>query len=158
MWSMTSDTPAAGRHPIALLHRVWDARAAGDLSVLEAALAPDATWRGIDDGPWNCESRAGIMRVLRQNPTHGLDGRIEETIPYGERIMVAVPTLRGLAQRSPARRRIAYAVVTVHDGAITEIKGCATRESAEDYATTGRPSAPGVNRVPPPASRGTVST
>jgi hypothetical protein len=105
MWSMTSDTSAAGRGPIALLHRVWDARAAGDFSVLEAALAPDATWRGIDDGPWNCESRADIMRVLRQNLTHGLDGRIEETIPYGERIMVAVPTLRGLAQRSPARRR-----------------------------------------------------
>jgi len=64
--------------------------------------------------------------------------------------MVAVPTLRGLAQRSPARRRIAYAVVTVHYGAITEIKGCATRASAEDYATTGRTSAPDVNRVPPP--------
>ena len=132
----------------------------GDLSVLEAALAPDATWRGIDDGPWNCESCAGIMRVLRQNPTHRLDGRIEETIPYGERIMVAVPTLRGLAQRSPARRRIAYAVVTVHDGAITEIKSCATlRERGglrNDGASLGagrQPCAAARHRDQPTAAR-----
>jgi hypothetical protein len=45
---------------------------------------------------------------------------------------------------------IAYAVITVHDGAITEMKGCATRESAEGYTTTVRTSAPRVNRVPPP--------
>jgi len=52
MWNMTSDRPAAGRDAIALLHRVWDARAAGDLGVLEAALAPEAKWRAIDDGPF----------------------------------------------------------------------------------------------------------
>ena len=86
---MSSETPAADRDPIALLHRSWDARAEGDLSVLEAALAPDAKWRGIDDATWNCESRADIMRVMRQNLAYGLDGRIEETIPYVERIVVA---------------------------------------------------------------------
>jgi ketosteroid isomerase-like protein len=150
MWGMTSDTPAAGRDPIALLHRVWDARAAGDLSVLEAALAPDATWRGVDDGPWNCENRADIMRVLRQNLAHGLDGRIDETIPYGERIVVAFRPSEAWHTDRPLDDGIAYVVVTVHDGAITEMKGCATRESAEDYATTGRTSAQHVNRVRPP--------
>jgi len=150
MWSMTSDSPAAGGDPIDLLHRVWDARAAGDLSVLEAALAPDATWRGIDDGPWNCESRAGIMRVLRQNLAHGLDGRIEETIPYGERIEVAFRPSEAWHNDRPLDDGIAYVVITVHDGAITEMKGCATRASAEDYATTGRTSALRVNRVRPP--------
>jgi hypothetical protein len=29
------------------------------------------------------------MRVIGQNLAHGLDGRIEETIPYGERVVVA---------------------------------------------------------------------
>jgi ketosteroid isomerase-like protein len=147
---MTSDTPAAESDAIALLHRVWDARAAGDLSVLEAALAPDATWRGIDDGPWNCESRADIMRVLRQNLAHGLDGRIEETIPYGERIMVAFRPSEAWHSDRPLDDGIAYVVVTVHDGAITETKGCAARASAEEYATTGRTSAPHINRVRPP--------
>jgi ketosteroid isomerase-like protein len=152
MWGMTSDTPAAGRDLIALLHRVWDARAAGDLSVLEEALAPDAKWRGIDDGPWNCENRADIIRVLRQNLAHGLDGRIEETIPYGERILVAFRPFEAWHSDRPLDDGIAYVVVTVHDGAITEMKGCATRASAEEYATTGRTSAPHVNHVRPPDS------
>ena len=150
MRSVTSDTPAANRDPIALLHRVWDARAAGDLRVLEAALAPDATWRGIDDSPWNCENRADIMRVMHQNLAHGLDGRIEETIPYGERIVVAFRPSEAWHSDRPLDDGIAYVVITVHDGAITEMKGCATRASAEDYATTGRTSAPHVNRVWPP--------
>jgi ketosteroid isomerase-like protein len=150
MWNMTSETPAADRDPIALLHRVWDARARGDLGVLEGVLAPDATWRGIDDGPWNCENRADIMRVLRQNLAHGLDGRIEETIPHGERIVVAFRPSEAWHTDRPLDDGIAYVVVTVHDGAITEMKGCATRASAEEYATTGRTSARHVNRVRPP--------
>jgi hypothetical protein len=150
MWNMTSDKPAAGRDAIALLHRVWDARAAGDLGVLEAALAPEAKWRAIDDGPWNCENRADIMRVLRQNLAHGLDGRIEETIPYGERIVVAFRLSEAWHSDRPLDDGIAYVVVTVHDSAITEMKGCATRESAEEYATTGRTAAPHLNRVRPP--------
>jgi ketosteroid isomerase-like protein len=150
MWNMTSETPAADRDPIALLHRVWDARAAGDFAVLEAALAPEAKWRGIDDGPWNCENRADIMRVMRQNLAHGLDGRIEETIPHGERIVVAFRPSGAWHSDRPLDDAIAYVVVTVHDGAITEMKGCATRANAEEYATTGRTSAPHVNHVRPP--------
>jgi hypothetical protein len=150
MWSMSSETPAAGRDPIALLHRVWDARAAGDLSVLEAALAPDAKWRAIDDGPWNCENRADIMRIMRQNLAHGLDGRIEETIPHGERIVVAFRPSEAWHSDRPLDDGIAYVVVTVHDGVIREMKGCATRASAEDYATTGHASAPHINGVRPP--------
>jgi ketosteroid isomerase-like protein len=150
MWSVTSDTPAADGDAIALLRRIWKARATGDLSVLEAALAPDAKWRAIDDGPWNCENRADIMRVMRQNLAHGLDGRIEETIPHGERIVVAFRPSEAWHGDRPLDDGIAYVVVTVHDGAITELKGCATRASAEDYATTGRTSAPHLNRVRPP--------
>jgi ketosteroid isomerase-like protein len=149
MPGMSSETPAAGRDPIALLHRVWDARAAADLGVLEAALAPDAKWRPIDDGPWICENRADIMRVVRQNLAHGLDGRIEETATYGERTVVAFRPSDAWHGDRPLEDGIAYVVVTVHDGAITEMKGCATRASAEEYATTGRTPAPNVNRVRP---------
>ena len=150
MWSVTSDTPAAGRDAIALIHRVWEARAAGDLSALEDALAPDAKWRAIDDGPWNCENRADIMRIMRQNLAHGLAGSIEETIPHGERIVVAFRPSEAWHGDRPLDDGIAYVVVTVHDGAITELKSCATRVSAEEYATTGQISAPHVPGVRPP--------
>jgi hypothetical protein len=102
-------------------------------------LAPDAKWRGIDDGPWHCENRADIMRVMRQNLAYGLDGRIEETIPYVERIVVAFRPSEAWRSDRPLDDGIAYVVVTVHDGAITEMKGCGTRASAEDYVTTGGP-------------------
>jgi hypothetical protein len=90
------------------------------------------------------------MRVLRENLAHELDGRIEETIPYGERIVVAFRPSEAWHSDRPLDDGIAYVVVTVHDGAITEMKGCATRASAEDYAMTGRIWAPRVNRVRPP--------
>jgi ketosteroid isomerase-like protein len=147
---MRSETPAAGHDPIALLHRVSDARAAGDLGVLEAALAPDAKWRAIDDGPWNCENRADIMRIMRQNLAHGLDGRIEETVSYGERVVVAFRPSEAWHGDRPLDHGIAYVVVTFRDGTITEMKGCATRASAEVYATAGRTSAPHTNHVRPP--------
>lgn len=148
---MTTDIPDdTGRSTVALLHRIWDARAEGDLSAMEAALAPDATWRAIDDGPWNCENRADIMRVLRQNLAGGLDGRIEETLPYGERVLVGFRPAHPAPGGRPLDDGIAYVVVTVHEGAITEMKGCATRASAVEYATTGRTAGPRPLRVRPP--------
>jgi ketosteroid isomerase-like protein len=36
---------------VELLRCTWEAIAEGDLSVMEAALAADAKWRAIEDGP-----------------------------------------------------------------------------------------------------------
>jgi hypothetical protein len=36
---------------VALLYRAWEAMTEGDLAVLESALAPDAKWRAVQDGP-----------------------------------------------------------------------------------------------------------
>ena len=75
---------------IELLHRAWEAMSVDrDLSVLEGALASDAKWRGVNDGPWICEDRKMILEVMERNLTRGLTGQIEETIEVGERIVVA---------------------------------------------------------------------
>lgn len=74
---------------VELLHRTWQALAEGDLGAMEAALASDARWRAIEDGPWNCENRQTIIEVMGRNLETGLRGRIEETIQDGERILVA---------------------------------------------------------------------
>jgi hypothetical protein len=49
------------------LHRAWATLEQGDLSTIEGAFAPDAKWRAIEDGPWNCESRAAILDVIGRN-------------------------------------------------------------------------------------------
>ena len=55
---------------IELLHRAWEAMSgAGDLSVLEGALDPEAKWRGVEDGQI-CENRKMILAVMERN-LHG---------------------------------------------------------------------------------------
>lgn len=60
--SVINDNPEVG-----LIHRVWAAVSRGDLSVLEQELAPDARWRAVSDGPWNCESREAILETMGRN-------------------------------------------------------------------------------------------
>jgi ketosteroid isomerase-like protein len=48
----------------------------GDFEVLEMLLAPEATWRAVEPGEWDCESRDAILRTLR--------ARFEEGFTRGE--------------------------------------------------------------------------
>jgi ketosteroid isomerase-like protein len=114
-----------------LLHRAWEAMSvAGDLSVLEGALDPQAKWRGIEDGPWICENRKMILTVMERNLHGGLVGRIEETVEVGERIVVAFRPDRPRDDGRPLDQGIAYVVVTMRDGRVIELKGCTDRASA----------------------------
>jgi ketosteroid isomerase-like protein len=121
---------------VELLQRAWDAMAHGDLAVVEAALRPDARWRAVEDGPWNCENREAIIDVMSRNLADGLSGRIEETIQEGRRILVAFRGERP-RDRPPFEGGVAYVVVTMDDGRILEMKGCANREAAIAYMRTG---------------------
>jgi hypothetical protein len=120
---------------IELLHRVWEAMSgAGDLSVLEGALDPEAQWLGVEDGQI-CENRKMILTVMKRNLPRGFAGRIEETVEVGGRIVVAFrpdqpETTDGLDHG------IAYVVVTMRDGLVIELKGCADRAAAMTYAQT----------------------
>lgn len=114
--------------------RTWEAVSRGDLTTLEALLAPDAKWRAVEDGPWNCENREMIVEILAQNLSEsGLAGRVEDVKEAGDRTVVAFRPVRARDQW-PLDDGIRYVVLTEHDGLVTEMKGCANREVALEYA------------------------
>ena len=43
----------------------------GDFEALEELLAPEATWRAVEPGEWDCESRDDILRTLRERYEEG---------------------------------------------------------------------------------------
>lgn len=133
-----------------LLEAAWKAMKVGDLSVVAETLDPDAAWRAVHDGPWNCEGREEILEVFSRNLDTGLRGTIEELIPEGDRALVA---FRPELLRDDDRRLdegIAYVVVTFRDHLIIEMKGCADRSSALSFMRgvgSGSPITPGPWRA-----------
>jgi ketosteroid isomerase-like protein/catechol 2,3-dioxygenase-like lactoylglutathione lyase family enzyme len=122
--------------------QTWDAISRGDLAPLETLLAPDAKWRAVEDGPWNCENREMIMRVMGQNVSKsGLAGKVEDVTAVGDRTIVAFRPDRERDQW-PLDDGIRYMVLTERHGMITEIKGCADKAIALAYA--GSSAQPGV--------------
>jgi hypothetical protein len=73
-------------------------------------------------------------------------------IQSGPRVLVAFrPEQPADAANRPLDDGIAYMVVTISDGVITELKGCADRAVAMVYAQTGEdPAAEAAPRVQPP--------
>jgi hypothetical protein len=122
---------------IELLHRAWKAMSgAGDLGVLEGALDPEAQWLGVEDGQI-CENRKMILTVMKRNLPSGFAGRIEETVEVGGRIVVAFRPDQPRDDERPLDQGIAYVVVTMRDGLVIELKGCADRAAAMTYAQIG---------------------
>jgi ketosteroid isomerase-like protein len=117
-----------------LVHDVWRALSAGDLAALESALAPDAKWRAVEDGPWNCEDREAILEVMARNLESGLSGRIEEVLDADGRTIVAFRPDRHEPGAWPLDRGVRYLVLTSRAGLIVEMKGCASRDAALAYA------------------------
>jgi ketosteroid isomerase-like protein/uncharacterized glyoxalase superfamily protein PhnB len=152
--SVINESPEVG--PI---RRPWEAISRGDLSVLGQELAPDARWRAVQDGPWNCESREAILETMGRNLASGVRGKIEETIQDGPRVLVAFrPETPRLDNGRPLDDGIAYVVVTIRDGKLVELKGCADRAAARTYLASGEtpaapvlegPGRPAVVRRPP---------
>jgi hypothetical protein len=72
------------------VRQMWNAWSNGNFDEVETAFAPNARWRAVEDGPWNCESRAQILRVMRENRQwRGAPaGTIEEVTDVGGRILV----------------------------------------------------------------------
>jgi catechol 2,3-dioxygenase-like lactoylglutathione lyase family enzyme/ketosteroid isomerase-like protein len=127
-----SDSPE-----IEILHRAWEALDVGDFTVLQTALAHDAKWRTVDEGPTNCEGRATIIEVMSRNLQGRLRGSIEEMIQVGSRVIVAFgPEQPSDTENRPLDDGIAYMVLTIGDGKIIELKGCADRAAAVTYART----------------------
>ncbi len=117
---------------VELLQRAWKAMSQGDLTVLEHSLAPDAQWHGVEDGQL-CENRNAILEVISRNLPGRLRGTIEETIQDGPRVIVAFAPEQPAQVDRPLDQGVAYVVVTIRDGKIVELKGCADRTAALAY-------------------------
>lgn len=118
---------------VELLRRAWEAMAQGDLTVLEHTLAPDAQWHGVEDGQL-CPNRKAILEVIGRNLPGRLQGTIEETIQDGPCVIVAFRPAQPARVDRPLEEGIAYMVVTIREGKIIEMKGCADRAAAIAYS------------------------
>jgi ketosteroid isomerase-like protein len=121
---------------IELVRRAWDALIAGGPDVLGEVLAPEAQWYGVEDGQL-CDGCKAIIDVMRRNLAGRLRGRIEETMQHGPRVIVAFRPERPAQLDRPVDEGIAYMVVTIRDGHIVEMNGCADRPAAVSYARSG---------------------
>ena len=126
---------------IELVRRAWDALIAGGPEVLGEVLAPDAQWYGVEDGQL-CDGREAIIDVMSRNLAGRLRGRVEEAIQDGSRVIVAFRPEQPAQLDRPVDEGIAYMVVTIRDGHIVEMKGCADRPAAVSYARSGGWAAP----------------
>ena len=116
----------------------WDAVSRGEFEPLEGLFAPDAKWRAGEDGEWNCENRARIIEVMRDNRAAGLTGTVEEVLELDGRLIVAFrPEHRPNRDGWPLENGIRYIVLSIRDGLVSELKGCADRASALDWAAKG---------------------
>lgn len=138
---------------VTLLRCCFEALNEGDFANLERALAEDAIWRTVDEGPTNCEGRETIIEVMSRNLGGRVRGSMEELTQHGSRVLVGFRSERLTdTPGRPLDHGIAYMVVTIEEGQITELKGCADRASALAYAQTGtlpEPLGQRVNRLVP---------
>jgi ketosteroid isomerase-like protein len=117
------------------VRQIWEAVSQGDFAPLEAILAPDAKWRAVEDGPWNCENRATIVEVMARNVSNGsVGGHLEDITLFGDRVIVAFRPARHDPDAWPLDHGIRSMVLTVRDGLVVEMKGCASRQAALSYA------------------------
>ncbi len=144
---------------VELVLSVWEAMSRGDLDALESALDEDARWRSVWEGETNCQGRSTIVETIRQNLPR-LRGSLDEVLPEGASVIVGFrPERQSAGSDRPLDNGLAYMVVTIEDGKIAELKGCAGRAAAIRYARTGEaesvpltsgPSAPDTVVDPPP--------
>jgi ketosteroid isomerase-like protein len=119
---------------VQIVRDAWEAVERGDLDAIEAVLAPDAKWRGVEDGPWNCEDRSMILNALTRDVLDGYSMHLEDAFERNERVIVAIRPDARKQSTWPLEDGIRHLVVTAGDGVITEMKGCADRREAIDYA------------------------
>ncbi len=123
-----------------LVRETWAALERGDWESVEAALGPQAKWRAVEDGPWNCESRSQIVQVLRENRAAGLDGTVEEVLDLGRRAIVAFRPVGEGPGQWPLENGVRWLVLTFDEsGLVSEMKGCRDRAGAVEYAGAEAP-------------------
>jgi ketosteroid isomerase-like protein len=120
-----------------LVRETWSAVSRGDFAVLDSTLAPDAKWRAVEDGPWNCENRSMILRVMKDRTRQDLVGDIDSVLDVGDRIVVGFRPSGHGPDAWPLDDGVRYVVLTLRDGLVIEMKGCIDRHAAFEYASAG---------------------
>jgi hypothetical protein len=120
-----------------LVLRMWEALGRGDIEPLRDALAPGAQWLPVYEDWGGCDGREEILDWLEYSLSQGLKGRIEETVEVGPHVLVAFRPDGPVNPDRPLDEGIAYMVLTLAGGAVTEMKGCADRASALAYMGAG---------------------
>jgi hypothetical protein len=93
--------------------------------------------RAVEVGPWSCGDRAQIIRVMCENRARSgqPSGEIEEITDLGERMLIGFrPDTPPDPDGWPLDDGVRYVILTFRDGIVSEMKGCATREVALEYA------------------------
>ena len=117
---------------LALIESTWAALRAGELDAVEAAFAPQARWLGVQEGQL-CENRSQILAMIARPGAAAPGAAIERASQFGDRVLVAFRPDRPPEER-PLEDGIAWVVVTVREGHIVELKGCADEAQALAYA------------------------
>jgi ketosteroid isomerase-like protein len=115
---------------VALVRDTWESLSDGDTSKLQAVLAPDATWRAVEDGPWNCHGAAMVVEVMERNLVNGMAGTIEDAFAVGDRVVVAFRPERQEQPQWPLEDGIRHLVVSFENDRVTELRGFPTRQAA----------------------------
>ncbi|HEX4033835.1 MAG TPA: hypothetical protein VHX66_05275 [Solirubrobacteraceae bacterium] len=120
----------------AFVNAMWEAWCQGDFDALSPALSPDAQWRAVEDGPWNCGNRSQILETMRERRKIGRipTGELTEITDLDERTLVGFRPDRQPFDEWPLEDGVRYMVLTFDGDLVTEMKGCASRQIALDYA------------------------
>jgi ketosteroid isomerase-like protein len=103
-----------------LVRTGFDAFLGGDFDTLRELMDPAAQWLASDPGPWDCQDRETILRMLRERQREGVVTALSEVVPGGEQVLVEVT--------GPDQR--ACMVITVRDGRIVRMQDHHSREDA----------------------------
>lgn len=130
---------------VEIIHAGYQAFIAGDFAQVFALLDPDVTWAAAEHGPWDCESREEVLRVLSERWQEDYRIELEECRPADDSVFVS---FRAAGFEEPSRvedaagRRFAvdryftvgrfYAVVTIRDGRVVHVQDYRRREDALD--------------------------
>jgi hypothetical protein len=122
-----------------LVRDTWASLSRGELAALATALTPDARWRAVVEGPWDCENRAQIIEVMGHNIANGLGGTVEEIEAVGpDRLIVAFRPEHRDPGAWPLEDGIRHVVLSFDGDLVCEMKGCATRAAALQCAASQR--------------------
>jgi len=144
--STSSDHAASQSENVVTVRAAYEAYARGDLLTMLSFVDKDLEWTYLDPSldepePQVCHGRAELDNALRHWAEHGFRAQLEEVAGGDEHVMVCVRT-PGIGTRwGHDGEDRSYAVLTLRDGRIVELRDCHDREEARTISSNSRLSA-----------------